>query len=400
MSWLLPSSLLVVTVLAVVLAVRYRKLRADVRRVLRRLGIAAANPVASRALYRGVREVERRAERAEGEAARLRAAVDAAELAILVVDPRGRVTLTNAAATRLFGGETGAMVRSRALQLGAGVAESGQEAEMEFDLAGGERRVLRLHAAPLPGEMGTIVTVGDLTDRRRIDSVRRDFLANAGHELKTPLGALVVLAETIATAEDPAARTRLSRRLLEEARRMARVVEDILALAAVESLDRPLEPVLVADVLRTAREAVALRAGEAGIRLVEEAPPEGLTVRGDAEQLAWAVRNLLSNAIEYTVVDGRRGGTVWYRARAAGGRAVIEVEDRGIGIAPEHLERIFERFYRVDRARSRASGGTGLGLSIVRNVARAHGGRVTVRSEPGVGSTFAIEIPILEVEPW
>jgi two-component system, OmpR family, sensor histidine kinase SenX3 len=377
-----------------VMTARYVKLRRELDAVLGRLGVAERTP---RALYRSVRQLQRDLETAMLETARLRAAIEETDLGILIADRRGDVVFTNPAADRVMEGRQGdAVARSRVLQLVDRVTAGGTEEELEFDLYAPVRRMLRLRAVPLQSADGkghaAVVYIADLTDRHRIEAIRRDFVANAGHELKTPLGALSVLAETLADADDPSVRVKLADRLRSEASRMARLVDDILELATIESLEMPHTTVVVADVLSEADGAVGLRAEKAGVALVGKVPPRELVVSGDHKQLVSAVSNLLDNAIKYTVAGGE-GGTVWYRAWQDEAWVIIEVEDHGIGIADQHLERVFERFYRVDRARSRASGGTGLGLSIVRNVARTHGGEVTVLSELGVGSTFTMKLP-------
>jgi two-component system sensor histidine kinase SenX3 len=384
-----------IVALAVVTA-RLIRLRREVDAVLARLdlGDGRGEP---HALSRGVDRLERDLHAAEREAARLRTAIEETDLGILIADRNGSVVFANPAAGTVMEGRRGdAVARGRVQQLVDRVTSGGVEEELELDLYTPVRRILRLRAVPLDSEDGeghaALVYILDLTDRHRIEAMRRDFVANAGHELKTPLGALSVLAETLADAGDPAIRHRLADRLRSEAGRMARVVDDILELAAVESLETQHVPTLVAEVLAEAEAAVAVRAEKAGVGLVAKGPSHEIVVSGDRAQLVSAVANLLDNAIKYTVAGGD-GGTVWYRAWEDGSWVTIEVEDHGIGIAEQHRERIFERFYRVDRARSRASGGTGLGLAIVRNTARAHGGEVTIQSELGVGSTFTLKLP-------
>lgn len=365
--------------------------RRRLRPVVERLGIAGSANLGA-ALDRRLDEIESELAASRGEAARLRLALEETDLGVLVTNRRGEVVFGNPAADRVMEGRQGdAVARSRVQQLIDRVAAGGGAEELELDLYTPVRRILRLRAVPL-GDGGSLVYIADLTDRHRIEAIRRDFVANAGHELKTPLGALSVLAETLADADDPSVRAKLADRLRSEASRMARLVDDILELATIESLETPHTAVAVADVLAEAEASVALRAERAGVALVAKISDEDLVVSGDRKQLVSAVTNLFDNAVKYTTAGGD-GGTVWYRAWREGPWVVIDVEDHGIGIAEQHLERVFERFYRVDRGRGRSSGGTGLGLSIVRNVARTHGGEVTVRSELGVGSTFTIRLP-------
>lgn len=383
----------------VVLFVRYLRLKREVDAVVERLRLGSHEGPST--LYRGVREMERALEQTTQDVARLRVAVDRAEVGIVIADRRGAILFTNPAADAVMQGRLGDTVaRTRVAQMIDRVTQTGAGEELEFDLYTPVRRILNLSALPLPSSDGrghaALVYIVDLTDRHQVDAMRRDFVANAGHELKTPLGALSVLAETLAITDDPKTRKRLAERLISESTRMARLVDDILTLSSVESLETPHTPVRVADVLRDAESTVAVNAAERNVSLEAKLPPDDLVVAGDRKQLVSAVGNLLDNAIKYTLVDPEAGGTVWYRAWQEGDAVFIEVEDHGIGIADQHLERVFERFYRVDRARSRASGGTGLGLAIVRNVARTHGGDISVRSELGVGSTFTIELPVLK----
>jgi two-component system sensor histidine kinase SenX3 len=389
--------LLVVAIgLALWSAARYRSAHDDMSRVLERLDLPVDGRRDAEQLTAAIARLEREVEEAESQSRLLQAAADGTHLGIIVADDAGMQLFANPAAEQIQAGRLGdAVVRGRVLQLVERVTKSGNIEELEFDLYTPVRRVVQLRAVPFDDvSRGTIVYIRDLTDQHHVDVVRRDFVTNAGHELKTPLGALSVLAEAITDTDDPEIRRRLADRIAAEAGRMASVVEDILQLAAVESLEEPHEPVVVADVLRVAAETEAVSAAEAGIALVGKLPGTDVSVSGSFEQLASAVGNLLDNAIKYTAV-AHGAGTVWYRGWQDADRVFVEVEDQGIGIGEAHQSRIFERFYRVDRARSRASGGTGLGLSIVRNVVRTHGGDVSIRSELGVGTTFTIELPTL-----
>jgi len=393
MEWLAAAAL-GASIVALVAGLAWWRLRRDIRRILERLGTSSRDPVSSRALYRAVRGLERDNRRAAAEAERLRAAIEGSGVGIVVAEPGGRMVVANPAARELVGAEAGdPVLRTRFVQLLRRVAETGEPEEGEFDLHN-PRRVVGIRVVPSGDHRpsGAIGYLQDLTDSRKVDAMRRDFVANAAHELKTPLGALTVLAGALAASDDPEGQARLASRVALEADRMARVIDDIVRLAAVESLSSPHEPVAVGQVLARAVDAVEPRAAERSVTLVGKDRGGDAVVLGSREQLVSAVVNLLSNAIEYTAVD-ESGGTVWYGARVEEGKVVFFVEDDGIGIAPEHQERIFERFYRVDRARSRTSGGTGLGLSIVRNVARTHGGDVAVSSVLGEGSVFTMTIP-------
>ena len=392
------TTLLVVTLVAlVVLAVRYRQLDSDVNRILGRLEIASTAKIPSRALYRGVRGLERRLDDAERATSRLRAAAERSDTGVVIADERGEVVYANPAADRVLSGRLGdAVAGTRIMALLRRVQATGREEDLELDLYTPVRRIVRLRAVPLVHEDGVAGTVGyvqDLSERRRIEAMRRDFLTNAGHEMKTPLGALSVLAETIAETDDPIVRRRLTQRLGLEANRMAHVVDDILTLADIESLETPFTSVDVDSVIDEAVGRVTVAAAEARVTIAKDGPDTDAVVDGNQEQLVSAVTNLLDNAVKYS--DQGDEAVVEIGARSVGDEVLIEVVDHGIGIPPAHLERIFERFYRVDRGRDRSTGGTGLGLSIVRNVARTHGGSVLAESEPMEGSVFTMRLPLL-----
>ncbi len=239
----------------------------------------------------------------------------------------------------------------------------------------------------------------DVTDARRLEAVRRDFVANVSHELKTPVGALTLLAEAVQDAsDDPEAVARFAARMQREGVRLGRLVRELIELSRLQGAE-PLpgpEAVQVGRVLEEAAERSRLAADQAGIAVVTRSSDD-LMVRGNEAQLTMAVANLVDNAVAYSPPGTR----VAISARpTADGRAVeISVSDQGIGIAEPEQTRIFERFYRVDPARSRATGGTGLGLAIVKHVATNHGGEVAVWSATGAGSTFTIRLPRIHVDP-
>jgi signal transduction histidine kinase len=224
--------------------------------------------------------------------------------------------------------------------------------------------------------------------------MRRDFIANASHELKTPLGALALLAETLGTTEDPEVTRRFSGRIIDEAARLSTLLEDLLDLSRAETSRSRFAATGLAAVVDDVSAELRERAGEYGVELVVDDVPTDAVVTGDHRQLRSLVTNLVDNAVKYSESGNGSPPRVWLRVAVAGDEVVIEVEDEGIGIPEAHLGRVFERFYRVDRARSRATGGTGLGLSIVRNVAAGHGGRVTVESQVGQGSVFRVLLPL------
>jgi two-component system sensor histidine kinase SenX3 len=234
-----------------------------------------------------------------------------------------------------------------------------------------------------------MATIDDLSERARLDQVRTDFVSNISHELKTPVGALALLAETLADSDDSEVNRRLANRMVDEAHRAAGTIDDLLELSRIELGGRGEQvEVHVASVLQEAVARHRLTAEGAGVAL-RCADTNGLVVRGDRLQLVSAVSNLVDNAVKYS----NPGGSVQLAAEEHDDVVEITVVDQGVGIPARDIDRVFERFYRVDRARSRETGGTGLGLAIVRHVATNHGGDVTVRSREGEGSTFILRIP-------
>jgi two-component system sensor histidine kinase SenX3 len=270
-----------------------------------------------------------------------------------------------------------------------GVARE-EEMQVPRPPLGRGRLDLRVRVATL-GTGAVLVLVDDLSEERRVDAVRRDFVANVSHELKTPVGALALLAEAVMSAsDDPEAVRRFAARMQTEAVRLSALVNDVIDLSRLQG-DDPLshaDPVSVADLVAQATDELRTLASAHDIELVT-AWSEGLWVYGDRPQLLMALRNLLSNAVSYSPPHTR----VAVAARADEGDVVIDVKDQGIGIPPADQDRIFERFYRVDPARSRNTGGTGLGLAIVKHVCRNHGGECSVWSELGEGSTFTLRLP-------
>jgi two-component system, OmpR family, sensor histidine kinase SenX3 len=321
-------------------------------------------------------------------------AVGAFEDGVVIVDSQGRELLRNKAGERFRHARHADALVEEALHELLEPALAGEGREKELQLFGPPREVLRVRAAPLrrgTTVIGAVAFVRDVSELRRVESVRRDFVANVSHELKTPIGALALLAETMAAGEDSPVNTQLADRVQHEASRLARIVDDLLDLSLIEAQEAPTrEPVPVHVVLHEAAERVRGAAGAAGIPLSVPPVATDLAVSGDQSQLVSAVTNLLDNAVKYS----ERGESVEVDASTADGFICISVRDHGIGIPSRDLERIFERFYRVDRARSRATGGTGLGLSIVRHIAQVHGGDVTVESTEGEGSIFRLRLPL------
>jgi two-component system sensor histidine kinase SenX3 len=266
-----------------------------------------------------------------------------------------------------------------------------QTAELSLDFSEFPRRAISVGARAQPLEGGDVaLVVDDLTEAKRVESVRRDFVANVGHEIKTPVGALQLLAEAALDArDDPEAVQRFVGRMQHEAQRLSRLVQELLDLSRLQGGEPlpDLTEVAVDAILDEATDRTRLLAESRGIEIVRGGDA-GLTVRGDEGQLVTALANLLDNGVAYSP-DGTR---VVVAVHLRDSVVEIAVTDQGIGIAEDEQERIFERFYRVDPARSRATGGTGLGLAIVKHIVGNHGGEVTVWSQPGDGSTFTIRL--------
>jgi two-component system sensor histidine kinase SenX3 len=250
---------------------------------------------------------------------------------------------------------------------------------------------LLVRVAPI-GTQGVIaVLIFDDSEFRRLDAVRRDFVANISHELKTPIGALSILSEAVLEAsDDPVAITRFATRMQTEAKRLSDLVQEIINLSRIQDYD-PLKnatPILLSDLILQAMDESRLSAESREIK-IEFMNKNEVSILGDATQLEMAISNIIENAINYSPDKTN----VVIVLSNVDGLAEVKVKDQGIGISDEDIERIFERFYRVDPARSRATGGTGLGLSIVKHIITNHGGDITVWSEQGEGSTFTIRLP-------
>lgn len=337
-------------------------------------------------LRQELRGAQRALEDANAKASRLRAALDAVPVGIVVADEHGRTLMRNRAAS--MGGHADLLIGDVIRRLVQVASESGAASE-QVELFGPPKRVLLVRAAPM-GDGETIVTIDDQSERARLDAVRTDFVSNISHELKTPVGALALLAETLEDNDDPEVTRRLASRMVTEAHRAGRTIDDLLDLSRIElggQGDR--SPVVLGDVLGDVAERHRLTSERTQVALQIDTLST-VTVLGDRLQLVSAVSNLVDNAVKYS----NPGGTVRVTCESAEGVASVHVADEGVGIPQRDLDRIFERFYRVDRARSRETGGTGLGLAIVRHVANNHGGEVTVQSREGEGSVFTLRIPM------
>lgn len=323
------------------------------------------------------------------ELASIRAALDALPIGVVYVDAEGAVVVRNRMAEHATGMRHGDILVEEALEQVLRLAVNGVDQTRALELAGPPPKALVIHAVAVESG-GTLATITDVTERQRIDAVRTDFVANISHELKTPVGAMSLLAETLADVRDPADVERFAQRIVAEAERLNRTIEDLLQLAQIE-LGAQVEhfPVPIGEVVEAAIDRVSALAERSGVTVSSTVADPEVTVVGNRVQLVSAVGNLVDNAVKYS----DHGGVVRVSAAPDGDRIVFRVQDSGIGIAPQHLERIFERFYRVDRARSRGTGGVGLGLSIVRHVATNHGGEVNVVSQEGEGSMFELNLP-------
>lgn len=273
---------------------------------------------------------------------------------------------------------------------------SGEQLAHDLELPWGRAtRPVRVTAAPVIGSERVVLLLKDLADQQRVEAVRRDFVANVSHELKTPVGALLLLAEAFREGvDDPESAARFADRMVHEASRLSRLVQELLDLSRLQGAEPLPAPtaVPVAEVFADAVDRVRLAAEAANVEVIVAAPGD-LLVWGDERSLATALTNLLDNAIAYSPAGTAVGVGAVLRATDDGNEVEISVKDEGYGIPPDDLERVFERFYRVDTARSRATGGTGLGLAIVKHIAGNAGGRVSVWSAEGLGSTFTLHLP-------
>ncbi|MFI1097791.1 sensor histidine kinase [Streptomyces sp. NPDC020917] len=327
----------------------------------------------------------------------------------VVLDEGDTVVKASSAAYALGLVRGGRLAVDQMLQMARETRRDGEIRQVELDLprrgaSRGEGLAVSARVAPL-GSRLVLLLVEDLTEARRIEAVRRDFVANVSHELKTPVGALSLLSEAVMdAADDPEAVNRFAGRMQIEATRLTSLVQEIIDLSRVQNDDLldDAEPVAVDDLVAEAVDRCRHQANTKQITMATGTTPD-LFIWGNRGQLAAALGNLVENAVNYSPartrvgIAGRRisvpGGTS--RAAGSGGGDLIEISvtDQGIGISEKDRERIFERFYRVDPARSRATGGTGLGLSIVKHVAASHGGEVAVWSAEGQGSTFTLRLP-------
>ncbi|MFJ9888439.1 sensor histidine kinase [Streptomyces sp. NPDC091287] len=317
----------------------------------------------------------------------------------VVLDESDGVVKASSAAYALGLVRGGRLAVEPMLNMARDTRRDGEIRQGELDLprrgtGRGDTLAVSARVAPL-GSRLVLLLVEDLTEARRIEAVRRDFVANVSHELKTPTGALSLLSEAVMDAsDDPEAVERFAGRMQIEATRLTNLVQELIDLSRVQN-DDPLEdaePVKVETLVAEAIDRCRQQAGSKQITMAS-AGAEGLTVWGNRGQLVGALGNLVENAVNYSPAHTRVGIAARRMGSPGGDLIEIAVTDQGIGISEKDRERVFERFYRVDPARSRATGGTGLGLAIVKHVAASHGGEVTVWSSEGQGSTFTLRLP-------
>ena len=315
-------------------------------------------------------------------------ALDLLPIGVVVVDLKLGRKLRNNAAAAMTGVRYVDILVDQAVDEMLETIVTSKSSERILEAVAGTTRFFKIRGQAID-QQKVIVTVEDITEKSRIDTVQTDFVANLSHELKTPIGAVAALADSLNGETETEVVWRLAERIVTESHRMSRIVDDMLDLSRVEFggteewSDVDLGSVLV-EAVGTNQHA-AKRQG-LGLSLTGSAE---LLVRGDRSQLVSVISNLVDNAIKYS----EAGGVVRVEGMIQGDEVVVTVTDHGIGIAERDQKRIFERFYRVDKARSRATGGTGLGLSIVRHIVLEHGGSIDVRSEEGIGSTFMVRLP-------
>jgi two-component system phosphate regulon sensor histidine kinase PhoR len=402
-------------------AVRSARLRANLlRRAVERLGsgeFRAARaqefpgpwaPV-GRALTDAATQLAVRCERLADERDFSAAVLLSMSEGVAVVDNHARVLFANAAFAEVVGSADGSRGRplvevarhSRLIEAVEGALARAETVRAEVEFGTVRPRTFALTAAPVAATAarGVVLVLHDVTEIRRLERIRRDFVANVSHELRTPLTTIQGFAETLlgGALDDPSARRKFLEIIRDHAARLGRITDDLLKLSAIEggSMTFRMEPVSLPQLIEHCIEAVSLKARARGLEIERHAPGGLPQVRGDSLRLEEVLKNLLENAIQYTPPPG----SIKVSASLEGDHAVLCVADTGIGIPSTDQQRIFERFYRVDVARSREAGGTGLGLSIAKHIVEAHEGRLWVESELGQGSRFYVSLPLWESEP-
>lgn len=321
------------------------------------------------------------------------AALDSLTIGVVTTDERGSVCLTNDIGQTYLEGRRADALVAKALSEALSIANNGVEAKKTVTLTGPPSKVIEVRAIPISEPelaIGAVALIEDQTAAARIDRVRRDFIANLTHELRTPIAAIGLLAETLRGEEEQVVLDSLTQKIVNETDRVDQIIDDLLELSRVELDGSPRrEPVDVRLLLGSVEDQYRFKANSKNIQIEKTDTETGLKLMGDAGQLNRALSNLVDNSIKYSDENSI------IHLEAVRGQTYIDlvVRDQGIGIPKADLDRIFERFYRVDKARSRATGGTGLGLSIVRHVAVNHGGEILLHSREGEGSKFTIRLP-------
>lgn len=391
----------VVAALVLALWLSVRRARADRRRtvvVATRLDLPGAEPGDG---DDGVGRLERLAEAAvlrvsdaDARADRLAGVLGELPQGVVVCDETGEVAYRNRQAVEMEGADPGAGLVAEAVRAVLGAAATGRRVSRTVEVLGPPRRTLTVSGRPIDDgrrAVGSVAVVDDVSERRRFDLIRRDFLTNVTAEIKSPVGALGLLAATIVDEDDPALTRRLARRLQHDALRVGRLVDDLSELSRLDAAALPdREPVPVHLLVAQAVEEVHSLALHRTISVEAGEAHPGLTVVGDRRQLASALRHLVENAVKFS----EEGAAVRVRVTQSGGWVEIAVHDEGPGIPARDLERVFECFYRAERSRSRDVTGTGLGLAIAKHIVLAHGGAVRAESAPGQGATFFFTLPL------
>ena len=339
-------------------------------------------------------DIEAREAEKLGALLQIQDAIHSLSVGVVIVDAKGVVTFRNKLAESVTGVIHSDVLVEEVVEQHLFASLNGETKRQVLDLFGPPRKVFSVSATPLLLG-GAVAMIEDITERYLVDAVRTDFVANISHELKTPVGALAVLAEALSQEDDLDIIHRLSEKMVDEAIRVGRTIDDLLELSRIEFGGEAVKDEVDAEaIISESISRVSPLASTHAIKVEMVDLLQPLKVVGDRRQLVSAIGNLVENAVKYSEV----GSAVEVTARADGDWVEFTVKDFGLGIPSRDLDRVFERFYRVDRARSRDTGGTGLGLAIVRHVANNHGGDVSVTSIEGEGSTFALKIPKFVVQ--
>ena len=339
-------------------------------------------------------DIEAREAEKLGALLQIQDAIHSLTVGVVIVDAKGVVTFRNKLAESVTGVIHSDVLVEEVVEQHLLASLNGETKRQVLDLFGPPRKVFSVSATPLLLG-GAVAMIEDITERYLVDAVRTDFVANISHELKTPVGALAVLAEALSQEDDLDIIHRLSEKMVDEAIRVGRTIDDLLELSRIEFGGEAVKDEVDAEaIISESISRVSPLASTHAIKVAMVKLSGPLKVVGDRRQLVSAIGNLVENAVKYSEV----GSAVEVTAHADGDWVEFTVKDFGLGIPSRDLDRVFERFYRVDRARSRDTGGTGLGLAIVRHVANNHGGDVSVTSIEGEGSTFALKIPKFVVQ--